>query len=945
MKKIVVLSVLLAAFMPAISSAAGCSSSGYTVIYVNGILTSKEQADNDRKFLEKNFIAGSKLTDVKFLTGYNASHLAGAGDLAESVSQAYGASISDYDLNTILMQVAPDVSTRKILLAGHSQGTFYTNEIYKYLISHGVSKESLAVYNIATPADSVAGGGNYLTSATDKVIESAREWAAAGNANVPLLANIILSLSPSEKADPKGGHHMSSVYLAQAPDRIVAEIDSALKHITAHNSSSTGDCFTPPPQTVAYKMQAAVFAVADPTSVTVRNVGTPVVKGAMAAVRGAYAAVATAADFVTNPLAVLPPADATTVANAFPGVRALYGSSLAQADVEDLMGVNDAPAIEPPPAPPEPAAEPTQTQAQTQPQRQLNQETQPTQEQISAPQISIAPGFGGGAAPAPAKETAQAELAESNTQEHAEQQSSSDQNQDGDEAQPNPQPPPVLAVLSPSDNSLFATTSITVSGTTTPNNGVEAQFGGQAVTTSADNAGDWSLRLTLPEGTTAVSFGAFDSNNNATTTLTRSVIVDTTPPAAPHISVLECAYSLAADVGAPCLIATTTATVTWDTVTDATQYEVSKNGTPLATIVATSSTLSLTDGQTTTVTVTARDMAGNAATSTASSVVVFLQPVVINEIAWAGTNASVNDQWFELKNRTTYKIDLSRVSLSSTDGAFSALLSGTVGSTAGTRLYVAYRARNPISGSQTHAVSFDSFSPGGMELVLSENMGTLGSAILDTTPPISTCGTWCAGAYNTAIGTSLYMHDYENNSLSMERISDSSDGALSASWASNDMYTTNGTDARSQRINGTPGIENSLHQAEIGWYCSPGTHSITSGDTYSIPSTNCVYLSRFISYWEYRTVALFRGTVGSSTSIYQNLTRNVNATFKPNFPNNQFMQDPHPGEPLFVAIWDTPTNSNYANDFVSYFTTGMTLTGNSTPPHTNFRTLPFILGQ
>src|SRR3989344_3035878 len=116
MKKFVPVFILLAIFIPDAASASGCAAKGYTVVYINGILTSKQDADNDRTNLGKKFSDLTKRTDTNFITGYNQSHLAGAGDVLESISQAFNSSVSDYDLNTILQQVHPDVTTRKILL-------------------------------------------------------------------------------------------------------------------------------------------------------------------------------------------------------------------------------------------------------------------------------------------------------------------------------------------------------------------------------------------------------------------------------------------------------------------------------------------------------------------------------------------------------------------------------------------------------------------------------------------------------------------------------------------------------------------------------------------------------------------------------------------------------------------------------------------------------------
>lgn len=52
--------------------------------------------------------------------------------------------------------------------------------------------------------------------------------------------------------------------------------------------------------------------------------------------------------------------------------------------------------------------------------------------------------------------------------------------------------------------------------------------------------------------------------------------------------------------------------------------------------------------------------------------------VVINEVAWMGTNISANDEWLELKNNTNQDIDLSGWILSSQDGSINISLSGII---------------------------------------------------------------------------------------------------------------------------------------------------------------------------------------------------------------------------------------------------------------------------
>ena len=230
MRYLVGFSVLFVLLLPH-NVFAACSTDGFTVVYVNGIFTStKILADQDRDNLRDKFIGLTSRKDVQFITGYNPSHLAGAGDLIESASQLLGSSINNYDRDTILLQIHPEVTTRKVLLVGHSQGTFYANEIYDYLLAHGESEQAVGVYNVATPASFVSGGGTYLTSENDKVINVVRNIAPKIGAKQSLPANISIPLTSREAIDSWGGHSFGGVYLANEPARIISNIENALKN-------------------------------------------------------------------------------------------------------------------------------------------------------------------------------------------------------------------------------------------------------------------------------------------------------------------------------------------------------------------------------------------------------------------------------------------------------------------------------------------------------------------------------------------------------------------------------------------------------------------------------------------------------------------------------------------------------------------------------------------
>ena len=252
--------------------AASCSPDGYTVVYINGIFTpDKKDADSDRDVLRDIFFDATGRKDVNFITGHNESHLGGIGDLIKSLEQSYKMSteeyLYDYDLENILNQISPLVGTQKILIVGHSQGTFYANYVHNYLATHSVPKESIGVYNVATPAYFVAGGGKHATSSTDEVInKSVKDAQGFFGTNQPLPPNITINLSAlSLSTEDKNGHSFSDVYLAGASRRIVSDIADGLGKLTVdENNSADWECFAPPEKNIGYYAKGVMFSVLDP---------------------------------------------------------------------------------------------------------------------------------------------------------------------------------------------------------------------------------------------------------------------------------------------------------------------------------------------------------------------------------------------------------------------------------------------------------------------------------------------------------------------------------------------------------------------------------------------------------------------------------------------------------------------------------------------------------
>ena len=333
---------------------AACIKEGATVVYINGVFTSLDGARQDLENLQGLYIKSTKDKSVKFINGYNPSHIGGLGDLTQAASQALNSSISSYDLNTILLQIHPQVTTRKLLLLGHSQGSFYANDIYNYLLEHGEPKAAVGVYQVGSPASFVAGGGKYLTSSNDSIINAARLVASnASDGLIPLAAATTASrpkpvLPANISLSSKDyGHLFSSVYLAEAPGRVVGDIQSAIAQLKPQAASETGECFTAPQPGLGYQAASVGYAVADTAAAGVKS-GLGAAQVAAVTFGNALASVAQGAFGVTTRLVSdisVSVGGAKGITNAseakptnFDVIKKLYGSSLTKEEYEEYLG-------------------------------------------------------------------------------------------------------------------------------------------------------------------------------------------------------------------------------------------------------------------------------------------------------------------------------------------------------------------------------------------------------------------------------------------------------------------------------------------------------------------------------------------------------------------------------------------------------------------------------
>lgn len=284
---------------------------------------------------------------------------------------------------------------------------------------------------------------------------------------------------------------------------------------------------------------------------------------------------------------------------------------------------------------------------------------------------------------------------------------------------------------------------------------------------------------------------------------------DTTPSdnTSPDISffIPQCAQSLSPTSSPGCLLLDGELNLQWSSsASDLASYSISCtsdgnacSGFPLAT-TSTGVIFAGNDDTSYIFSVFAVDYAGNQSSTTSQTVEIRSRPIVINEIAWAGTSAAHSeDEWIELYNRSSQAVDISSFRLKSeTDNKPNINLSGTIPS--GGYYLIERTDDDTISDITASATeSFGNGSGAGLlntgEVLVLEYQNT----ILDQTPAVSACGGWCGGS-----ATSY---------TTIERTDPDADGTLAVSWGRNNLIMMNGRNADNFAVLGTPGKRNSLN--------------------------------------------------------------------------------------------------------------------------------------
>jgi len=523
------------------------------------------------------------------------------------------------------------------------------------------------------------------------------------------------------------------------------------------------------------------------------------------------------------------------------------------------------------------------------------QNTAKNKEPVTQPTSIPSPGFGGGAPPpaplnpqpTPGDEISSPEPESDNT---SSQSSSVSQTADTNPEEPSVvevTPPDAPIITSPSDFSqIFTTDTITFQGIAEATSTISTDF--DNATTTVGSVSDWQLSLALPQGTSTINFFATDNAGNISSSTQVSLLVDSIAPDI-SLTVLECENSLAAT---GCLTKSRELNISWgSSASDIDYFTIDNNG-AFATTTATSTVISLSENSIFSFGVSARDRAGNISTTSTKAISTFNSPVVINEVAWAGTQDHSSDEWIELYNNTDYDISLNNWILEAEDGAPYLPLSGVIKAK---DYYLIERSDDetisdipadlvtPFSG----AGKSSGLSNRGEVLILSYKQDGEATTTVDKTP-LPNNRRW--------VGGSTYL------SQTMERRYALVSGEDSANWGTNNRLIIKGKNIDGQRIMGTPKVRNS-----VSHLIANGAPRI-SGDIL-LAKANSPYLVN--RQWQ-------NFSAGSSLTIEPGVVIKFYNTAGLIFRDASIIADGTPEEPIvFTSFYDDEYGGDTNNDGAS----------------------------
>ena len=287
--------------------------------------------------------------------------------------------------------------------------------------------------------------------------------------------------------------------------------------------------------------------------------------------------------------------------------------------------------------------------------------------------------------------------------------------------------------------------------------------------------------------------GAISSEASSTPDVPPPLPIDTTPPDF-NYSIKECAHSI---IDGTCTVATSSVTLEMSSVaSDLAYYAVDVDGV-FATSTFDTALADLIPSGTHNISAAAYDLSGNVATGTPIVVTYIKRPIVISEIAWAGTEEGVDRQWIELYNNTGSTINLSEFILRGKSGTPNFLFPSNISPNS---YYLIDRDTEDVTPSIPVDFVSGMSGPGDpginkiedtIELVHTE--GGDGEEIVDSTPLLGACGgVWCAGSAT----------DFST----MARVNLNSSGMSPSNWISDNTIFKSILDSTGRNVKGSPGV-------------------------------------------------------------------------------------------------------------------------------------------
>jgi hypothetical protein len=358
-------------------------------------------------------------------------------------------------------------------------------------------------------------------------------------------------------------------------------------------------------------------------------------------------------------------------------------------------------------------------------------------------------------------------------------------------------PPGPPIIISPDDFSqIFTSANIVFSGTAEASSTISTSFNNS---TTIDSSGNWFLTLNLNQGSTLIKFFAKDAAGNISSSTDISLFVDSIIPTVDYFSILECSNSVATST---CFLTASTLHLTWQSGDEDLDYFELIYNNQTSTTTATSTEIVVADNSINNFSVRAKDMSGNWSGARNVSAEFFPTPVIINEVAWAGTAPNhFQDEWIELYNKTNQPINLDNwILYSQTDQKPYINLSGLIPSKG---YYLIERTDdNTVNGdsegdTRGRADWSGSFGSGEGEGLDNTNGEVLILSYASTTIDQTPSGHWAGGDSGTY--------------RTMERFNPDLSGSDAGSWGTNNTLIRNGKNVDNQPINGTPKARNSAN--------------------------------------------------------------------------------------------------------------------------------------